>query len=209
MPPRSPKQQKPAAHAPRPDSTYTPDAGLTATEAATAAQAGSLSPVQALALQRVAGNQAVAHMVQRQANRTGMPDELKSGIENLSGMDMSDVRVHRNSSQPAQLNAHAYTQGSDIHVGPGQDRQLPHEAWHVTQQRQGRVRPTTSVSGTPVNDGPSLEKEADVMGQRAVQRKEGVPINDDPGLEKEADVMGQRAVQRVTASHGRGAGSGQ
>jgi len=37
-------------------------------------------------------------------NRTGMPDGLKAGIESLSGMDMSDVRVHANSPQPAQLN---------------------------------------------------------------------------------------------------------
>src|SRR5688572_16083515 len=39
------------------------------------------------------------------ANRTGMPDPLKAGIESLSGMDLSDVRVHSNSDKPAQLNA--------------------------------------------------------------------------------------------------------
>ncbi|MHB1099036.1 MAG: DUF4157 domain-containing protein, partial [Burkholderiales bacterium] len=37
-------------------------------------------------------------------NQTGLPDNLKSGIENLSGMSMDSVRVHYNSSQPAQLN---------------------------------------------------------------------------------------------------------
>ncbi|TAM93073.1 MAG: hypothetical protein EPN39_20895, partial [Chitinophagaceae bacterium] len=31
------------------------------------------------------------------ANRTGMSDYLKSGIENLSGYSMDDVRVHFNS----------------------------------------------------------------------------------------------------------------
>ena len=170
MPPRSPKQHKPATHAPQPAVTHEPEAAPTPSEAAAAAQAGALSPVQALALQRTVGNQAVTQMVQRVQNRTGMPDDLKSGIENLSGMAMDDVRVHRNSSKPAQLNAHAYTQGSDIHVGPGQDQHLPHEAWHVTQQRQGRVQPTTTTSGTTVNDDPGLEREADVMGQRAVQR---------------------------------------
>ncbi len=55
-------------------------------------------------------------------NRTGMPDRLKAGIESLSGVDMSDVRVHANSDKPAQLNALAYAQGSDIHLGPGQRR---------------------------------------------------------------------------------------
>jgi hypothetical protein len=55
-------------------------------------------------------------------NETGMPHQLKAGIESLSGMDMSDVRVHRNSDKPAQLNALAYAQGDDIHLGPGQEQ---------------------------------------------------------------------------------------
>ncbi|MFN7896939.1 MAG: DUF4157 domain-containing protein, partial [Cyanobacteriota bacterium] len=63
-------------------------------------------------------------------NNTGLPDQLKSGIESLSGLSMDHVRVHYNSSQPAQLNALAYAQGSDIHLAPGQERHLPHEAWH-------------------------------------------------------------------------------
>ena len=70
-------------------------------------------------------------------NRTGMPDRLKAGIESLSGMSLDNVKVHYNSSQPAQLNALAYAQGSDIHVAPGQEQHLPHEAWHVVQQAQG------------------------------------------------------------------------
>jgi hypothetical protein len=49
------------------------------------------------------------------------------------------VNVHYGSSQPAQLNAHAYAQGSDIHMGAGQEQHLPHEAWHVVQQQRGRV----------------------------------------------------------------------
>ena len=105
--------------------------------------------------------------VQKRENNTGMSDQLKSGIESLSGMDMSSVRVHRNSPKPAQLNAHAYTQGTSIHVAPGQDRHIPHEAWHVVQQMQGRVQPTISVGGQAVNDSPSLEREADVMGAKA------------------------------------------
>ncbi len=103
-------------------------------------------------------------------NETGLPDNLKNGIENLSGMDISDVRVRRNSSEPAKVGAHAYAQGKEIHLAPGQERHLPHEAWHVVQQAQGRVKPTTSVAGRPVNDDKSLEKEADVMGAKAMQR---------------------------------------
>jgi hypothetical protein len=113
------------------------------------------------------------------ANNTGLPDQLKSGIESLSGLSLDHVRVHYNSSQPAQLNALAYAQGSDIHLAPGQQHHLPHEAWHVVQQAQGRVRPT-------------------------MQMKEGVLVNDDVGLEREADVMGGRALEgghRVHETH--------
>lgn len=104
-------------------------------------------------------------------NRTGLPDHLKSGIENLSGYSMDDVRVHYNSPKPAQLQAFAYTQGTDIHVAPGQEKHLPHESWHVVQQKQGRVQPTMQLQGVKVNDNEGLEKEADVMGGRAMQRK--------------------------------------
>lgn len=103
-------------------------------------------------------------------NKTGLPNQLKAGIESLSGMSMDHVKVHYNSSQPAQLNAHAYAQGGDIHVAPGQEQHLPHEAWHVVQQAQGRVKPTMQMKGdVPVNDDAGLEHEADVMGARALQ----------------------------------------
>lgn len=39
-----------------------------------------------------------------------------------------------------------YSQGTDIHIGPGQEKHLPHEAWHVVQQKQGRVKPTEMSS---------------------------------------------------------------
>jgi hypothetical protein len=101
-----------------------------------------------------------------------MPDALKSGIENLSGHSMDDVKVHYNSSQPAQLNALAYAQGTNIHIASGQEKHLPHEAWHVVQQKQGRVKPTMQMKqGIPVNDDAGLEKEADNMGAKAMQMK--------------------------------------
>lgn len=112
-------------------------------------------------------------------NNTGLPDNLKSGIESLSGMSMDHVKVHYNSAQPAQLNALAYAQGSDIHVAPGQEQHLPHEAWHVVQQAQGRVQPTMQMNGgVPVNDDHGLENEADVMGARALSTPAG-----DTGIE--------------------------
>lgn len=111
--------------------------------------------------------------VQRKENNTGLPDNLKSGIENLSGYSMNDVKVYYNSDKPPQLQAHAYTQGTDIHIAPGQEQHLPHETWHVVQQKQGRVNPTLQMrGGVNVNDDADLEKEADVMGSIALSRVE-------------------------------------
>ena len=42
------------------------------------------------------------------ASKDGLPDQLRSGIESLSGYAKDDVKVHYNSDKPAQLNAHAY-----------------------------------------------------------------------------------------------------
>ena len=116
------------------------------------------------------------HPIQKKSSNTGLPNQLKTGIENLSGYAMDDVKVHYNSGKPAQLQAHAYTQGTDIHVAPGQEKHLPHEAWHVVQQKQGRVKPTVQ------------------------QMKGKVNVNDDAGLEREADVMGVKATDLVPAT---------
>ncbi|WP_235585945.1 DUF4157 domain-containing protein [Shewanella frigidimarina] len=117
----------------------------------------------------------VSQPMQRAANRysnnTGLPANLKSGMESLSGMSLDHVNVHYNSSKPASVQAHAYAQGSDIHLASGQEKHLPHELGHVVQQAQGRVKPTTSVSGMAVNDNPSLESEADSLGAKALQMK--------------------------------------
>lgn len=116
-------------------------------------------------------NEEEEYPLQMKENNTGLPDNLKSGIETMSGFSMDDVNVHYNSGKPAQLNAHAYAQGTDIHLASGQEKHLAHEAWHVVQQKQGRVQPTTSFGGAQINDNEGLENEADVMGSRALQMK--------------------------------------
>jgi len=100
---------------------------------------------------------------QPKKNNTGLPDQMKANLEALSGFSMDDVRVHYNSDKPAQLQAHAYAQGTDIHLAPGQEKHLGHEAWHVVQQKQGRVKPTMQLKGVSVNDDVGLEREADLM----------------------------------------------
>lgn len=133
-------------------------------------------------LRTKANNQSAQQQsIQKKENNTGLPDNLKTGVENLSGISLDDVKVHRNSDKPAQLQAHAYAQGTDIHLGAGQEKHLPHEAWHVVQQKQGRVKPTMQMKGgVSVNDETGLETEADVMGLKAlstpVQLKEATEL---------------------------------
>lgn len=113
------------------------------------------------------GPAATVQPKQAMGQGTGLPDGLKAGVQNLSGYSMDDVKVRYNSDKPAQLNAHAYAQGTDIHVAAGQEQHLAHEAWHVVQQKQGRVKPTVQMkAGMGVNDDPALETEANVMAAK-------------------------------------------
>jgi hypothetical protein len=133
--------------------------------------------------------------VQRaKANDSGLPNTLKAGVESLSGVSMDGVQVHYNSSKPAQLNALAYAQGRDIHVAPGQEQHLPHEAWHIAQQAQGRVQPTTQMAGgVAVNDDAGLETEADVMGARALAA--GGQTQQRAAAQRQAEETGNPAAQ--------------
>jgi hypothetical protein len=133
-------------------------------------------------------------------NKTGLPDNLKTGMESLSGMPLDDVNVHYNSEKPAQLQALAYAQGTDIHLGPGQEEHLPHELGHVVQQKKGTVKPTMQMmgksEGVPVNDDPQLEREADLMGGEALQMKAN---------EKESNPVADKLKQGMSAlSSGKG-----
>lgn len=101
------------------------------------------------------------------ANRTGVPSAILAGVEHMSGLDLGDVRVHYGSALPARIRAHSFAHGSEIHVSPGRERDVPHELWHVVQQRQGRVKPTMRFGGLAVNTDRRFELEADEMGGRA------------------------------------------
>ncbi|WP_158992512.1 DUF4157 domain-containing protein [Mucilaginibacter sp. L196] len=142
-------------------------------------------------------NKNIASPIQKMPNKTGLPDQLKAGVENLSGYSMDDVKVHYNSVQPAQLNAHAYAQGTDIHIASGQEKHLPHEAWHVVQQKQGRVKPTLQMKGkVNVNDDKGLEKEADVMGELA-NKTNALRSVSTPLLQAHYNEMAEPLVQRM------------
>jgi hypothetical protein len=146
-----------------------------------------------------AANFAPTPAAQLKASPGGMPSDLVNGFAASTGHDLSGVQVHKNSTAPAQVGALAYAQGNEIHLGPGQDQHLAHEAAHVVQQREGRVQANTEVGGKPVNDQRSLETEADSMGAKAAQMKAAPAME---GLKTQSgsnDVSQQKAapVQRL------------
>ena len=110
-----------------------------------------------------------AATIQRWAlqRKGGLPDGLEAAMEQIAGPSLDGVWVPYYSHKPAQANALAYAQGTNIYLGPGQERHLPPGAWHIVQQKQGRVRPTIQVTGVAMGDNPSLERAADMMGLRA------------------------------------------
>ncbi|ACL76323.1 eCIS core domain-containing protein [Ruminiclostridium cellulolyticum] len=179
----------------------------------------SFTKADAMVLQRTIGNKAVCKLMgeiglfnnspasiqqealpekltqmKKEKNKTGLSDNLKAGVEKLSGLSMDDVRVHYNSGKPERLGALAYTQGTDIYVSPGQEKHIPHEVWHVVQQVQGRVKPTIHMYGAAVNDDAGLEREASEMGKKAC--KETIPrekgkTNDHIWLSHNPIIQGQ------------------
>lgn len=171
---------------------------------------GSINSSDMVQLQKAVGNQAATRLMQqsglinnaplqKKANNTGLPDNLKAGVENLSGIDISDVTVHYNSDKPANIGALAYTQGTDIHVSPGQERHLPHEAWHVVQQAQGRVVPTIHMKpNLLINDNKHLENEADIMGSKAVQMQQPYDSHRDLYRQEHADTIQNKKMFPVS-----------
>lgn len=87
--------------------------------------------------------------------------------------------MHYNSPKPAEVGAHAYTEGLEVYIAPGQEEHLAHELWHVIQQLQGRVKATGMVEGNPLNEQPTLELEATQKGNQAKNGQTGTetPIN--------------------------------
>jgi hypothetical protein len=181
----------------RPPKQETPqNEGATSETPSLAAAYQQLTPRAILQLQRTIGNRATMRIIQQRAGSSapsrpsttgggGLPLPLRTGIESLSGVDMSDVQVHHNSSDAGQVGALAYAQGNQIHLAPGQEKHLPHEAWHVVQQKLGRVQATGSVpDGRALNDDPALEAEADRMGAQALNHTPAISQTESSAVQR-------------------------
>ncbi|MEU3373933.1 DUF4157 domain-containing protein [Streptomyces sp. NPDC006660] len=147
---------------------------------------GAFSAQQVLALQRSAGNAAVAGLlgsapVQRSSvhevlRGPGRPldSDVRADMESRLGADFGDVRVHNDVTaqrSAAEIGARAYTSGSHVVVGRGgADRHtLAHELTHVIQQRQGPVAGTDTGEGLSVSDpSDAFERAAEANATRAL-----------------------------------------
>jgi hypothetical protein len=163
-----------------------------------------------LQLQRLAGNAAVAQLVQddaelvRRATEGGgatIEPALRQQMETAMGQDFSNVRVHTGgeATKSAQrLGANAYTVGNDIVFAPGRydpasssgQRTLAHELTHVVQQRSGPVDGMDMGTGVKVSDpGDRFERAADanadaVMAGRGADEAVGAAP---PMIQREMD----------------------
>lgn len=129
-----------------------------------------------IGLQRRASRSTASTGSGRTTGGSPLPPHLKAGVEALSGLSMDHVRVHRSSPRPALMQADALAQGREIHLGPGQERFLAHEAWHVVQQAQGRV--PLAAPRSRIVDDPALEREADAMAARILAVPRTPPVAD-------------------------------
>jgi len=159
-----------------------------------------------LQLQRLYGNGHVRRVVEQGRSATGVPEPLRTRMEQLSGVPLDGVSVSYDSAGAAVMPALAYTRGAEIHLASGQERSLPHELWHVVQQRQGRVRPTRHVRGAGLNDDRRLEREADVMGMRAARAGARVEADPLPAHQPAAHAAGQGSDGVVQRAIGIGKG---
>ncbi len=87
-----------------------------------------------------------------------VPNALKTKIEKASEVPLDDVTIHYNSQEPFKYEANAFAKGNEVFLAPGQEEHLSEELWHIVQQKQDLVRPTSTENGTPINDTPNLER---------------------------------------------------
>ncbi|MGX1271277.1 eCIS core domain-containing protein [Streptomyces phaeoluteigriseus] len=158
---------------------------------------GTRSPEAILALQRAAGNTAVAALAEQESHThdagcghapvqrsavnqviaspgSPLPTPVRQDMESRLGADFTDVRLHTDATarrSAAEVGARAYTSGSHVVIGDGgaDPHTLAHELTHVIQQRKGPVAGTDNGNGLRISD-PSdrYEREAEANAHRVM-----------------------------------------
>ncbi|WP_093422437.1 eCIS core domain-containing protein [Saccharopolyspora flava] len=184
--------------------------GANARQATTPPAGMAPAPAAILALQRTAGNSAVAAMLSRRSDdaerdtsvqRSAVEQELRkpgrplggavlSEMETRLGADFSEVRVHTGPSAHAaaeSVEARAFTSGADIVFQNGHyntsaagKHTLAHELTHVLQQRSG------PVSGTDRGDGVKVSDPSDAY-ERAAEANAAEAMRSAPPVQRARD----------------------
>ncbi|MCF3586095.1 DUF4157 domain-containing protein [Planktothrix agardhii 1806] len=130
-----------------------------------------------------------------------LPIPVQRKMEWAFNTDFSGVRVHTG-PQAKQIQAKAFTQGSDIHFQPDQynphsqqgQELLGHELTHVVQQRAGRVNKKPQSKGNRINFDYQLEAEADNLGAKASQGEQVEVL----GAKNLPKLYSSQTIQRKT-----------
>lgn len=121
-----------------------------------------------------------AQRLSRPSGGSSLDADTRATMEGAFGQSFGDVKVHTGGDAAelnTQLQAQAFTHGSDIYFSQGSydpgsesgQHLLAHELTHVVQRKQGRDQPSGSGSGPTVglaND--PLETEADQVATDVV-----------------------------------------
>ncbi|MHC4607823.1 MAG: eCIS core domain-containing protein [Planctomycetota bacterium] len=125
-----------------------------------------------------------------------IPASVADRMSSVLGHDVSDVQIHTDAAAEQaseELNALAFSLGSDVFFGAGQfapgtadgDRLLAHELTHVVQHDEGQL-PTSAGEGLEVSDPSDVaEQEADAVADEVVSAG---PVLDAPEADETAET---------------------
>jgi len=90
---------------------------------------------------------------------------VRDKMEQSFDAEFSEIKVHADSGEAAQMGVRSFSRGNTLYFAPGQyapgttagQQLIGHELAHVVQRRQGRV----------ATDDPVLEAEAELCGRLA------------------------------------------
>ncbi len=128
-------------------------------------------------LQRSTSSGLESQLSQTKGGGSPLSDDVRSFMESRFNTDFSHVRVHTGSSavqMNKELNAQAFTHGSDVYFGagksPGQNELTAHELTHVVQQTGTKTLQRKSVRALkPQKD--VLRAKISVAAATTIQRK--------------------------------------
>lgn len=161
----------------------------------------ALQRVRALAMREFS----VQSLLDPSAGGEPLPERIRAHHEGVSGLSLADARLFRNSAVPQKWGAAALSFRNHVFVAPGQERHTAHEAWHLVQQKQGRVPADFHMGPVGVNTDRRLELEADQMGARTQSSRglEALPAESAPrSYVRQAAAGGAPGVVQGYFTHG-------